>query len=150
MAFGWAAAIAIDNGTILVLITLVVLPIAAIAFARSGPAWSRVGKGDFAIEQQTGSRSAPAQVDPAIQAAEARQMLEARSYRLERSGRQPIDVEAEVRALLDEQGGRPSVDEELREEVRRLVIASNERRLRRGEEPLDVEAETERQLAQFA
>jgi hypothetical protein len=147
MAHGWVATTAVDNGTILGLITLVVLPIAAIAFARSGPAWRRVGRGGFAIEQQTGSRSA--QVDPAIQAAEARQMLEARSYRLERSGRQPIDVEAEARRLLDEQGGMPTVDEELREEVRRLVIASNERRLRRGEEALDVEAETERQLEDF-
>jgi hypothetical protein len=121
---------AIDDGTILILITLVVLPVAAIAFARSGPAWRRVGKGAFAIDQETGKR-VPAQVDPAIQAAEARQMLEARSYRLERNGQ------------------RPSVDEELRAEVRRLVVAGNERRMRRGEEPLDVDAETERQLADF-
>ena len=76
-------------------------------------------------------------------------MLEARSYRLQRSGQQPIDVDAEVKRLLDSAGQRPSVDEELREEVRRLVIAGNERRLRRGQEPLDVEAETERQLADF-
>ena len=47
------------------------------------------------------------------------------------------------------EAGPPSVDEELREEVRRLVIAGNERRLRRGLEPLDVEAETERQLENF-
>jgi hypothetical protein len=149
MAHGWVAATAVDNGTILVLITLVVLPIAAVAFARAGPAWRRLGKGAFAIEQRPGGPEDPARVDPAIQAAEARQMLEARSYRRVRSGGEPIDVEAEMRRLLDESGGRPTVDEELREEVRRLVIAGNERRLRRGEAPLDVEAETERQLADF-
>ena len=148
MAHGWAAAIAIDDGTILVLITVVVLPIAAIAFARSGPAWRRVGKGAFAIEQETGKR-VPARVDPALQAAEARQMLEARSYRRVRSGQDPIDVEAEMRRLLDDNAERPTVDEELRSEVRRLVIAGNERRMRRGEAPLDVDAETERQLADF-
>ena len=77
-------------------------------------------------------------------------MLEARSYRLQRSGQAPLDVDAELRKLLDGAGeGAPSIDEELREEVRRLVVAGNERRLRRGEEPLDVEAETERQLADF-
>ena len=143
---------AIDNGTVLVLITLLVLPIAAVAFARSGGAWRRIGKGDFAIEQELPARGPgpPARVDPALQETEARQMLEARSYRRVREGRPPIDVEAEVSRLL-EGGSKPAtVDAELREEVRRLVIAGNERRLRRGEEPLDVEAETERQLAQFA
>jgi hypothetical protein len=85
-----------------------------------------------------------------VQEEEARQMLEARSYRLERSGGQPLDVEAEVRRLLDADAGEaPTIDEELRQEVRRLVIAGNERRMRRGEQPLDVEAETERQLADF-
>ena len=77
-------------------------------------------------------------------------MLEASSYRLERSGEAPLDVEAELRSLLDGAAAEtPGVDEELREEVRRLVVARNERRLRQGEQPLDVEAETERQLADF-
>jgi hypothetical protein len=143
---------AIDNGTVLVLITVLVLPVAAVAFARSGGAWRRIGKGDFAIEQEPPPRSpAPAHVERAVQEAEARQMLEARSYRRQRSGEAPLDVESELRRLLDGAAeGEPSVDRELREEVRRLVIAGNERRLRRGEEPLDVEAETERQLDQFA
>jgi hypothetical protein len=141
-----------DNGTVLMMITVIVLPVAAIAFARSGGAWRRIGKGDFAIEQETASRPpAPAHVERAAQEAEARQMLEARSYRRQRAGQAPLDVDSELRKLLDgAEGGPPSVDEELREEVRRLVVAGNERRLRRGEEPLDVEAETERQLSQFA
>ena len=141
-----------DNGTVLVLITVLVLPVAAIAFARSGGAWQRIGKGDFAIEQEPAPRSSePARVERAVQEAEARQMLEARSYRRQRAGQEPLDVDSELRKLLDgAEAEPPSVDEELREEVRRLVIAGNERRLRRGQEPLDVEAETERQLDQFA
>jgi len=143
---------AIDNGTVLMLITVLVLPVAAIAFARSGGAWRRIGKGDFAIEQEPAPRHLePVRVERAVQEAEARQMLEAMSYRRQRAGQEPLDVDSELRKLLDEaEHGPPSVDEELREEVRRLVIAGNERRLRRGQEPLDVEAETERQLAQFA
>ena len=141
-----------DNGTVLVMITVVVLPVAAIAFARSGGAWRQIGKGEFAIEQEPAPRrpeSAP--VQRAVQEAEARQMLEARSYRRQRAGQEPLDVDSELRKLLDGAGDEaPRVDEELREEVRRLVIAGNERRLHRGQEPLDVEAETERQLAQFA
>jgi hypothetical protein len=144
--------VAIGSGTVLVLITLVVLPIAAVAFARSGGAWRRIGKGEFAIEQEPppAAGAGPAQVDRVAQEAEARQMLEAKSYRRVKNGLAPLDVEAEVRRLLE--GAAPTatgIDEELRDEVRRLVIAGNERRLRRGEEPLDVEAETKRQLSDF-
>jgi hypothetical protein len=146
------AAIGIDNGTVLVLVTLVVLPIAAIAFARSGPAWRELGKGPLAIDQAPPpSPTQPAEpVDRALQETEARQMLEAKSYRRQLRGEPPIDVEAAMSRLLDSPTDAPAQDEELRAEVRRLVIASNERRLRRGEAQLDVEAEIERQLAQFA
>ena len=144
---------AVDDGTVLIVITLVVLPIAAVAFARSGPLWRSIGRGPFAIDQDLPPRASrgPAQaVDPAIQAAEARQMLEARSYRLQRRGEAPLDVDAELRALLEAAAGHvETVDEELREEVRRLVIVQNERRLRRGETQLNVEDEVDRQLADF-
>jgi hypothetical protein len=144
--------VGVDKGTVLVLITLVVLPIAAVAFARSGAAWQRVGKGEFAIEQEPPPRpSEPVRVDRAVQAAEARQMLEAKAYRRSRSGGEPIDVEAEVSRLLEAPAAPAAeVDEELREEVRRLVVARNERRMRRGEAPLDVEAETARQLDEIS
>jgi hypothetical protein len=139
----------VDNGTVLALITLVVLPVAAFAFARSGGAWKRAGKGAFAIEQEPPRRDpSPAPVDRALQEAEARQMLEARSYRRQRRGLEPLDVEAEVRELLDS-AEEPAIDAELRAEVRRMVVAANERRMRRGEQPLDVDDETERQLADF-
>jgi hypothetical protein len=139
------------NGTVLLTITLVVVPIAAIAFARSGGAWRQVGKGAFAIEPQPEPAKPPAaHVERALQEEEARQMIEARSYRRVRAGQPGLDVEAEVRQLLDGGGEQaPEVDDELREEVRRLVVVRNERRLRQGEEPLDVEAETRRQLEDF-
>ena len=71
----------------------------------------------------------------AIQAAEVRQMLEAKSYRRQRGGEAPLDVEAEVSAPA-RPGRRPAPapgqDAELREEVRQLVVARNERRMRKG------------------
>jgi hypothetical protein len=141
----------IQAGYVLTLITLIALPIALVAFARSGPLWETVGKGPFAIEQELppsrlGQPQPP--VDRELQEAEARQMLEAKSFRLTRRGEAPLDVEAEVSRLLAAPGAAgSSVDEKLREEVRQLVVARNERRMRRGEQPLDVEAEIERQLA---
>jgi hypothetical protein len=146
------AAIAISSGTVIVLITLAVLPIAAVSFARAGGAWRGIGGGRFSIEQAPppARSGAPEEDDRAVQETEARQMLEAKAYRRQRRGEvAEIDVEAEVSRLLDLDaeaagGGR---DEELRAEVRSLVVARNERRARHGEEPLDVDAETDRQLA---
>ena len=141
----------IPAGYVLTLITLIALPVALIAFARSGPLWQSVGKGLFAIEQELPPPSRLAQpeppVDRVLQEAEARQMLEAKSYRRRQRGEAPIDVEAEVTRLLDSPAAlQPAIDEKLRNEVRQLVVARNERRMRRGEDPLDVDAETERQL----
>ncbi|HEX5763635.1 MAG TPA: hypothetical protein VFY04_11020 [Solirubrobacterales bacterium] len=143
------AALGIQSGYVLAAITLVALPVAAIAFARSGPAWRSIGKGPLSIEQalpppRVGGGEPP--VDVAIQAAEARQMLEAKSFRRQRRGEAALDVEAEVARLLDSPSARPGIDAALRAEVRDLVVARNERRMRAGEEPLDVEAEVERQL----
>jgi hypothetical protein len=143
------AAIALQSGYVLAAITLLALPVAAIAFARSGPAWRSIGKGPLSIEQalpppRIGGGEPP--VDAAEQAAEARQMLEAKSFRRQRRGEAALDVEAEVSRLLASPAARPGIDESLRAEVRDLVVARNERRMRAGEEPLDVEAEVERQL----
>jgi hypothetical protein len=141
----------IQAGYVLTLITLITLPIALAAFANSGPLWQNLGKGPFAIEQEIPppsclSRSAPP-VDRKLQETEARQMLEAKSYRRRQRGEAPLDVEAEVTRLLESPAAvAPPIDEKLRAEVRQLVIAHNERRMRRGEEPLNVEREIERQL----
>lgn len=147
----------VQSGYLMAAITLLVLPLAAFWFARSGPAWKELGKGRFGVMQSMPpprlAQPSP-EIDLAIQAAEARQMLEAKSYRRTRRGEEPLDVEAEMTALLDtELSGKArkkrNLDEKLRAEVRQLVIARNERRMRRGEEPLDVEVEVERQVADF-
>ena len=146
------ATIGIQSGYAFLAITLLVLPIAALAFANAGPSWESLGKGRFAMEKPLpppprATAVAPP-VDPALQAAEARQMLEAKSYRRRRRGEPPVDVEAELARLLAAEGGSaPDPDRELRAEVRELVLARNERLMRAGREPLDVEAETDRQLA---
>ena len=148
-----AALAAVDAGTVPVLITLLVAPIAAIVFARSGAAWNSIGKGPLAIEPQAPESaprsSGPAPVDRAAQAAEVRQMLAAKAERQRRRGERPLDVEAEAARLLaalETPSGEEAAAAELREEVRQLVISRNERRRRQGLHPLDVEAETERQL----
>jgi hypothetical protein len=146
---------AVEKAGIVFAFTGVLAPLAGIVFRRVGGGWERVGGGPFALLQEAPRRGGgpPPKVDPAIQAAEVRQMLQAKSDRRLRRGEEPLDVEAEAERLLAE--AEPSVDRqgrmdaELRSEVRGLVVARNERRMRAGKEPLDVEAETERQLADF-
>jgi hypothetical protein len=139
------------SGTIMILIVLLVLPIAAIAFAGSGAALKTLGKGRFAIEQELPAKrplAPPQPVDRRVQEAEVRQMLEAKSYRREQRGQSALDIDAEVKRLLQPASAAPGAgfDRELREEVRQLVIARNERRMRQGKPPLDVEEEVRRQL----
>src|SRR6476661_1010644 len=132
---------------VVLLFTGIAAPIAGILFRRVSGGWDSIGKGAFAIEQQLPlpryvNRPEPA-ADPAIRAAEVRQMLEAKSARRSRRGEAPIDVEAEAARLLEATepvpGPGAGQDLELRAEVRQLVISRNERRMRRGIEPLDVE-----------
>jgi hypothetical protein len=110
------------------------------------------GGGAFAILSDGRRSPKSREVDPAIQAAEVRQMLIAKAERQKVRGEPVLDVEAESERLLAAADKSPGVarDEELRTEVRQLVVARNERRRRAGMEPLDVEAETERQLADLA
>src|SRR5262249_18892362 len=147
----------LQSGYVLAAITLLVLPVAAFTFARSGAAWKEIGKGRFGVMHSMApprmAQPSP-EIDLAIQAAEARQMLEAKSYRRLRRGEAPLDVEAEMTALLDSERssggkGKRDLDQKLRAEVRQLVIARNERRMRAGKEPLEVEVEVERQVADF-
>jgi hypothetical protein len=138
-------------GTIFIIIVLVALPIGAIVFAMgAGNALQKIGKGDFALEQDfpQSSEGAVYNVSPEIREEEIRQMVQARSDRAVAKGRDPLDVDAEVERLLAADTGGPSLgdDRALRDEVRQLVIARNERRQRQGKEPLDVDQEIERQL----
>ncbi|HEX3294032.1 MAG TPA: hypothetical protein VHR38_09875 [Solirubrobacterales bacterium] len=138
-------------GTVFIIVVLVALPLGALVFAMgAGNALEKIGKGDFALEQDfpQSSDGSTYAVSPEVREEEIRQMVQARSDRAVAKGRQALDVEAEVRRLLASDVGGPSLggDRALREEVRQLVVARNERRQRQGKEPLDVESEVERQL----
>jgi hypothetical protein len=150
------AAVSVGEKAAAVLIfTGIVAPLIGLGIKRVAGSWNSYGGGPFAIlnEPQGRGGAASPPIDPAIQAAEVRQMLEAKAERRRERGEPVLDVEAESARLLETAAaaGTPGGhDEELRTEVRQLVIARNERRLRAGLEPLDVTAETERQLAELS
>lgn len=95
-----ALPMALSNGTVLVLITLLVLPIAAIAFARSGPAWKSIGKGPLALEEIEPDREPPAAEGEEALRAEIRQLVLADNERRTRRGEAPLDVSAETQRRL--------------------------------------------------
>jgi hypothetical protein len=143
--------VAMQVGTIFIIVVLVALPLGALVFAMgAGNALQKIGKGDFALEQDfpQSSQGAVHAVSAEVREEEIRQMVQARSDRGVAKGREALDVDAEVEKLLASDVPGPSLgdDRELREEVRQLVVARNERRQRQGKEPLDVEREIDRQL----
>jgi hypothetical protein len=144
---------ALQKGAAILLFTGVLAPLVGLLLKRVGGGWETMGGGPFSILDERPRPSpggAAPKVDPAIRAAEVRQMLEAKSERRRRRGEAPLDVEAEAERLLsaaEQPRGAEAIDAELRAEVRQLVVVRNERRLREGLQPLDVEAETEKQLA---
>jgi hypothetical protein len=129
----------VEFGTIIIIVAVVAVLLAALSYWGSGRIYGSIGESDLVMRRETGG-SAP---DSAEARDEIRQMLEAKSARRQARGEQPLDVEAELDALTT---AAPGGDPALREEVRQLVVARNERRMRQGKEPLDVEAEVERQL----
>jgi hypothetical protein len=147
---------AVQKGAAVLVFTGVLAPLVGFVLKRAVGGWGSYGGGPFSILNEApdrrGSAGPAAPVDPAIQAAEVRQMLAAKAERQRRRGEPALDVEAEAERLLanaEADGGPAGVDEELRAEVRQLVVLRNERRRRQGLEPLDVEAETQRELADF-
>ncbi len=124
--------------------------IAVVTFAGARRDYDRIGKGLLSLRDGTDRPPRePLAGGPAAAAereAELRQLLEARNAVRERSGRPPLDVEAELAAILR---AAPAHDPALEAEVRDLVIARNARRARQGRPPLDVEAEVARQLAEL-
>ncbi len=145
---------AMQKGILVLLFTGIAGPAIGFVLRRTGGGWDSLGSGPFSIldERPRPGRGGgqQARIDPAIQAAEVRQMLEAKSERRIRHGEAPIDIEAEAERLLaepEQASAEAAIDAELRAEVRQLVVVRNERRRREGLEPLDVEAETDRQLA---
>jgi hypothetical protein len=129
-----------EFGTIIIVVSVVAVLVAAISYWGSGRIYRGIGASDLMMEREPGR--AAAAPDSAEAREEIRQMLEAKSARRQARGEEPLDVDAEMRALMAPGGDDPA----LREEVRQLVVARNERRMRQGKEPLDVEAEVERQL----
>jgi hypothetical protein len=131
-------------GTVLIAACVVAIVVAAVSYWGSGRLYGGIGRGQLGMDRARPRAGRPAQVaGPAEAREEIRQMLEAKSARRQARGEAPLDVDAELAALMR---GSPQHDPALRDEVRQLVIARNERRRRQGKEPLDVEAEIERQL----
>jgi hypothetical protein len=146
------ALLALSTGDVFLIAIIVTVPFALLSFLGARHALGQIGKGQFAIEQELPQRGGggPAPASREAREAEVRQMVEAKAYRQAARGETPLDVDAEVKRLLEERPG-PALggDPGLREEVRQLVVARNERRMRKGEEPLDVDAEVERQLREL-
>jgi hypothetical protein len=130
-------------GTVLIAACVVAIVVAAASYWGTGRLYRRIGVGELSMEHEAPARSAPGPASESEAREEIRQMLEAKSARREARGEPPLDVDAELAALMR---GSPQHDPTLREEVRQLVIARNERRRRQGKDPLDVEAEIDRQL----
>ncbi len=140
--------LALSNGDVILLVVLLAIPIAALAFAGAGAVYREIGKGTFAMDHELApahGRGVGEQVPQQVQEAEIRQMLEAKAFRQAKRGEPVLDVEAEMTKLRVPKVDL-NVDPGLVEEVRQLVVARNERRLRNDKEPLDVEAEIARQL----
>jgi hypothetical protein len=87
----------VDSGSVLILVVLVTLPLAAVAFAVSGPRWREIGKGTFAIEEEAARRTGNYELRE-----EVRQLVIASNERRVRRGEAPLDVEEEVERQLRE------------------------------------------------
>ena len=120
-------------GTVVIVVAVVGVVVAAVSYWGSGRVYSGIGRGGFGMDSSEARE-------------EIRQMPEAKSARRQARGEAPLDVESELDELMR---GSSVEDPGLREEVRQLVIARNERRARQGKEPLDVEAEVERELREL-
>jgi hypothetical protein len=129
-------------GTVLIVVSVIAVVVAAVSYWGSGRVYRGIGRGDLSMERERAS-AVPAPTSEAEALEEIRQMLEAKSARLQARGEAPLDIESELAARTS---GSPQHDPALREEVRQHVIARNARLRRQGKEPLDVEAEVDRQL----
>jgi hypothetical protein len=135
-------------GTVLIAVAVVAIVVSCLSYLGSGGVYKGLGRTGLSLDEPReqpgpppGSAAAAAEAQDEI-----RQMLEAKSARMERRGEAPLDIDAEIAALAST---APAADPGLRAEVRELVVAHNARRARRGEEPLDVESEVDRRLRKF-
>src|SRR5437773_5046085 len=102
-AFGWAV----------IIIALIAAVAATLSYIGSGRIYKTIGKGQFALDRD----DRPAGPRPGSAAAlreqedEVRQLLQAKSERRQARGEAPLDVEAELQALLHP---RADIDPQLR------------------------------------
>ncbi len=111
----------------------------------------QIGQGGLFVGEDPFGGGPPAAERPAPadeREREIRQMLGARSQRLVRQGRAPLDIDAEL-AKLQSPDARGAHDAALTAEVRQLVLARNERRQRMGLDTFDLEVEVQRTLAEL-
>src|SRR3954469_6625072 len=91
---------ALQQGVAVLAFTGLAAPLIGLLLKRVGGGWETMGGGPFAIlderPRKRGGLGLEQAVDPAIQAAKVRQMLEAKSQRREARGEPPLDVEAET------------------------------------------------------
>jgi hypothetical protein len=142
-----------DAFAIVLVVVLVGAVVGAVwaGFASRDP-YGRIGRGALSLNEDGDAHGRrPAQAAAVLAAereAEIRQLLAARNVRRAARGLEAIDVEGELRQLLD--SARTGLDgfhdPALVDEVRQLVVARNARRQRAGKPPLDVDQEVARQL----
>ena len=111
----------VDSGLAVVVVVVSILGIigAVVAFAGSGRLYDQVGRGAFSLDREPTRGPKPG--TPAARAeaeAEIRQFVEAKSARRQARGEQPLDVDAEVAQLM--RSPEPGRDDALRDEVRQL------------------------------
>ncbi len=144
--------LAVSNGDVIIIVVLLVVPIAAIAFAGAGSVYREIGKGAFSMDHDEPGRGGGglgAHAARVEQQLEIRQMLEAKAFRQRERGEEPLDVEAEIKRLNTPAAINVRADPALVAEVRQLVAARNARRARQGKEPLDVDTEVARQIGEL-
>jgi len=146
-------------GFLLIAFAVIGVVAAAASYVGVGRVYRSLGRGGrygIADLPPPATTLPPASTPDPIATEELRQMLQAKSDRRVDRGEEPLDVEAELAALLastrdatPRDTPAPDHDPALRDEIRQLVIAANERRRRRGQPPLDVDAEVERRLREL-
>ena len=94
-----------EFGIVLLLTILIVVPVAGVAFARSGKALEELGKGRFSIDRDDDLGSDTTATDSAETAErelseEVRQMIEAADFRSQARGEGRLDIEREIERLM--------------------------------------------------
>jgi hypothetical protein len=94
-----------EFAVVLLLTILIVVPIAGVAFARSGKALEELGKGRFAIDRDDDLGSGltaddSSEIAAQERAEEVRQMIEAADFRSRSRGEGRVDVEREIERLM--------------------------------------------------